>query len=205
MRRSIINFLAAAAVTAAVATPAAAQKSNVPSLPAPVAPCDTGLTSPNALDCEGYFSGNLINGSPTDLANQAEAIANLDGPFVFNPANWAAVEATKQLTLGGAGNNQINFGQTLFGTTIIGAHFGNIAGGAGNVSVFWLFDFGTAGANFVTLDDPQGFSNAVLYTTGTPPAVPEPATWAMMLFGFGTAGFALRRSRRRSPKLMQLA
>ena len=28
-------------------------------------------------------------------------------------------------------------------------------------------------------------------------AVPEPGTWMMMLAGFGAAGFALRRSRRR--------
>jgi hypothetical protein len=36
----------------------------------------------------------------------------------------------------------------------------------------------------------------------TPP-VPEPATWAMMLFGFGAVGFALRRRRRTS--IAQLA
>jgi hypothetical protein len=35
--------------------------------------------------------------------------------------------------------------------------------------------------------------------------VPEPATWAMMLFGFGAAGTALRRSRRSQTKLAQLA
>ena len=29
-------------------------------------------------------------------------------------------------------------------------------------------------------------------------AVPEPATWAMMLMGFGAAGFAMRRRRRQS-------
>jgi PEP-CTERM motif len=34
-------------------------------------------------------------------------------------------------------------------------------------------------------------------------AVPEPATWAMMLLGFGAAGFALRRRRR--PVLTQVA
>ena len=28
-------------------------------------------------------------------------------------------------------------------------------------------------------------------------AVPEPATWAMMLVGFGAIGFAMRRSRKR--------
>ena len=34
-------------------------------------------------------------------------------------------------------------------------------------------------------------------------AVPEPSTWAMMLFGFGAVGFAMRRGRR--PALTQLA
>jgi hypothetical protein len=28
------------------------------------------------------------------------------------------------------------------------------------------------------------------------PAVPEPATWAMMIAGFGMVGFAMRRSRK---------
>jgi hypothetical protein len=73
------------------------------------------------------------------------------------------------------------------------------------VSVFWLFDFGTTGANYVVLDHIRGFSNAALYTTGTGGGVPEPATWAMMLFGFAGAGVALRRSRRNTGKLLQLA
>ena len=36
------------------------------------------------------------------------------------------------------------------------------------------------------------------YTTG---AVPEPATWAMMLLGFGGIGFAMRRRRQALPQL----
>jgi len=36
------------------------------------------------------------------------------------------------------------------------------------------------------------------------PAVPEPATWAMMLIGFGGIGFAMRKGRRQ-PGLAQLA
>ena len=39
-------------------------------------------------------------------------------------------------------------------------------------------------------------------TTVTDP-VPEPATWAMMLIGFGAVGFGMRR--RQAPKLLQLA
>lgn len=35
--------------------------------------------------------------------------------------------------------------------------------------------------------------------------VPEPATWAMMLVGFGAAGVAMRRTRRRKPLLAQIA
>ena len=36
-------------------------------------------------------------------------------------------------------------------------------------------------------------------------AVPEPATWAMMLLGFGAVGSAMRRSRRKNSKLLQIA
>ncbi len=36
-------------------------------------------------------------------------------------------------------------------------------------------------------------------------AVPEPGTWAMMLIGFGAVGAAMRRSRRKDSKILQLA
>jgi hypothetical protein len=35
--------------------------------------------------------------------------------------------------------------------------------------------------------------------------VPEPATWAMMLLGFGGVGMAMRRSRKRNGRLLQIA
>ena len=193
----------AATIALVSASPANAGKASVQTLQAPTAPCDLGITTPDATACSGYYSGNLINGSPADLQNQADAIALLPGDYTFDTSTWSNVEATKVLTLTGPDSNQIDFGTTLFGQTIVGAHFGNVAGPAGNVSVFWLFDFGTEGASSITLDDTQGFSNAALYTTGSAPAVPEPATWAMMLMGFGAAGYAMRKRRR--PRLAQMA
>lgn len=49
-------------------------------------------------------------------------------------------------------------------------------------------DFGGA-ANFI------GFDNVTL-GAAVPGGVPEPATWAMMLLGFGAIGFAVRRRRK---------
>lgn len=184
--RSALAITASSLGLAFAPTPAHAQL-------AVISPCDPALTNPDALACAGYYSGNLLNGSPEDILNQQEAIESLPGDFVFD-GNWDALDPAfkiEALTNG----DQLNFGTTMFGKTVIGAHFGNVAGPAGNVSVFWLFDFGAAGADYIRLDDTQGFSNSVLYTTG--PAVPEPSVWAMLLIGFfGVAG-AIRYSRRK--------
>ena len=105
--------------------------------------------------------------------------------------------------------NELDFGQTLFGEVIIGVHWGNIPdpnAAQGNVTVFWLFNL-TTPTNFITLTNTQGWSNAVLYETSKPPPpeTPEPATWAMMLVGFGAAGVAVRRSRRKKALASKLA
>jgi hypothetical protein len=51
-------------------------------------------------------------------------------------------------------------------------------------------------------DDAPGGSNTSIFTLGAvtipAPAVPEPATWAMMLGGFGLLGGAVRRRNRQS-------
>lgn len=36
-------------------------------------------------------------------------------------------------------------------------------------------------------------------------AVPEPATWAMMLIGFGMIGFSMRRARRKTNAVLAIA
>lgn len=42
----------------------------------------------------------------------------------------------------------------------------------------------------------DGQGSAIGTPTNPPPPVPEPATWAMMLLGFGAVGYSLRRRRR---------
>ena len=157
--------------------------------------CDVSLLA-GADACSGYYSGNLLGGSGKKIAAQQTGVAALPSDFTFN-GDWSAVDATKITALGGSGANTLDFGQTLYGETIIGIHFGNVAGapkggGQGNVTGFWSFDFGAAGATGIELTNTRGFSNAVLYTTGTG-AVPEPATWMFLLLGFGAIGGALRR------------
>ena len=175
------RLLAACALAAGVyAVPASAA-------PTVVSPCDVTLTSPDAVDCAGYYPKNVLSNKAAHRDVQIAGLAELGYTF---DGDWSSVEGTKVESL--SNGNRIDFGQMLYGMTYVGAHFGNIAGPAKNVTVFWAFDFGTEGAQFITLDDTRGFSNAVLFATGVP-AVPEPTTWMMMLLGFGAVGAALRR------------
>jgi len=56
----------------------------------------------------------------------------------------------------------------------------------------------------LSLADGRGSSNAQIFATQTA-AVSEPATWALMLMGFGGMGLAMRRQRRFAPGLAQVA
>jgi hypothetical protein len=72
------------------------------------------------------------------------------------------------------------------------------------VSEFWNLSslFLEAGTYTLTING-NNSSTGSLGGTVTINAVPEPGTWAMMLLGFGAAGFAMRR--RRAPVLAQMA
>ena len=72
------------------------------------------------------------------------------------------------------------------------------------VSEFWNLSslFLEAGTYQLTING-NNSSTGSLGGTVTINAVPEPGTWAMMLLGFGAAGYAMRR--RRAPVLAQMA
>ena len=56
---------------------------------------------------------------------------------------------------------------------------------------------------YAALTQLNGISGEGTPTTNR--AVPEPATWALMLLGFGGIGMSMRRSRKSKPALMQVA
>ena len=162
---------------------------------ASVSPCTNFTFNVAIIACSGGYSGNLLQDSLTD-ANGLAALAALGGS-----TSGTFLEAKLEGLDSNTGN--IDFVTMLTGLTIFGMH----AGGAGDGrqgTFFFLFDAGT-GVNLVQITDrlnsnATGLSNAALFQTGVT-AVPEPASWAMMLMGFGAMGVALRRRRRQQLQL----
>jgi hypothetical protein len=124
---------------------------------------------------------------------------------------WGQLDATKDFfaILNG---DQLVFDSALTGQQFFAIHFGSAGGNGGeyNDTLFFQFNF----ANPTTMVDLNrlGFSNAIsVYGTGGTGgdggtgAVPEPSTWAMMLLGFGGMGMAMRRRRRASKRMLQMA
>ena len=157
--------------------------------------CDVGDINPSALLCSGYFDGNLISGSTID--EQVEGLALIG--FAWD-GNYD--EAFKITDLGGA---DLDFDQLVTGIAYIGVHYG--AGGFPDpkppgATAFYKID---AGTGLDVIDLLRGASsNAYLYSFtpctdrdcgGGGNEVPEPATWAMMIMGFGGIGTMMRRRR----------
>ena len=219
MRRALMTAFAAAA-TIAIASPASAQSATVNGTTLSSGgstainfdgPAGSGATSTLQLTYEGVSgSGYLFNYVFTDTA---PAISNLTG-FGFDttptltgisststssPNNLVFSYGSQNLAgtivdaCGYAGNNcdAANGQADLFSgsfTLMFGSTSGNIA----------LNDFVDRYASLTNLDGISGEGHPV-------GGVPEPATWAMMLLGFGGIGMAMRGSRRGKPALMQIA
>ena len=195
---------------AAAATPAFAAKpvgnGGGAAPPVGLRACAFTDVSPTALACSGFFAGNLLSGNARNIAAQRAGLNSIgltwDGQFS---------DVTKINSLGGL--TTVNFSTAdqnplarLYGDTWVGFHFGNGAGLGGNATAFYKFNAGTTGLASFLLNIQKGSSGAVLYRTGVAPgpgggtgggtgAVPEPASWAMMIAGFGLVGASMRRRR----------
>lgn len=161
------------------------------STPVIAAACAASDISIVGASCIGFIDGNLNGNSPSLTAINS----NLG---VWGVHLTAPVAAASMLS--GLNGTTINFGQQLYGETIVGMHYGNVIDALGNksndVTAFYRFNAGNGiGVDLFTTKY-GSLSNATLYSTGHAPvvaAVPEPGTYAMLLAGLGLMGFVARR------------
>jgi opacity protein-like surface antigen len=177
---------------AASAMPALAKVHQVNS--GPIA-CTLGDLASPALQCSGFYAGNVLNNNKI-----TEQFTGL-GALGFNwDKNFTALESAG-LKYNLPDSKTVNLNQTLTGISYLGIHFGGGGpNGAGNATAFYKIDVGSGLTSFLVKY--QGISGIAIYSTGNvappppPPAVPEPATWALLISGFGLVGAAARRRNR---------
>ena len=174
--RKVLVAAAALAATTAMASPASAAIT---------------LVDPNcdlALGCE-FSDVNQLNLQPSSIQELEDA---------FNTAHTGPGIDMIDLT----GIFQSGQLQGMSGTFTYETAFDFLIVKAGTGAVLWYtggvteFDWSLVGFT------QNEASHIVIYGGNFQTSVPEPGTWAMMLMGFGAAGFAMRR--RRKP-LMQIA
>ena len=174
---------------------------------------DPGLTITGAA---GSFSTDLALGTPQVVTNlftigTSEQSVELDD-ILFTHSVDVVFSFTNPFDAAGSPLTGTTSGfYSLFGSCSLLGFTGGGNGGCGQVQ--WTggpqtFSFGDGGTFSIALNDaifatPGSASISGTFTLLTP-AVPEPATWAMMLLGFAGVGFAMRRARAR-PALAQIA
>ena len=216
MRRVLVTALAGAAIAFA-ATPALASGG-----PPDANPTDNPCTSTyaaasggaDAIACQGYYGGNILQDNDSAaiqtavnaLLSQNPTDPNPQIGYVPLPYTYGGIlEVVDNLNSTSA---IATFTALLSGQVIIGAHFGQNADpgaeGENSFTGFWLFNI-TTPTHSIVFDSQLGTSNVVLLQNSPVRGVPEPATWAMMLLGFGGIGFAMRRGRKQNGRLLQIA
>lgn len=182
-------LLSAVGAAAAITAPSAASAAEPTTCTTYTTSIITGWSS-----CVGFYNGNVFN--QADAALQQAAVTQLGGSF---NGDFGSLLGFGSLSNGSNGARTINLGQTVYGPTIVGLHFGNIGGPEGNVSAFYKFDFGSQGTSSISLVQSMGLSNLWVYQSTA--AVPEPGTWALLILGFAMVGGALRAARKQRPAL----
>lgn len=145
----------------------------------------------NLLNPSVVYSGALsLTTAATGTGDQPfDYTIMFDTPFLYDPA---------------AGSLLLDF--LIPGSaTVSGSGFGFLTFDTANTiddGVYSVVDIFNGNATSGTLSTAGAITR---FTSADAGAVPEPATWAMMLMGFGAVGVGMRRSRRRKGELLQIA
>lgn len=206
---SLGAFLAAVPAAAVIVTTApgapdpgfAAGESLVVSFDTANAAGVTNLTSGNVVTAAGSISGVRAAPAGTANGNVYQSIGT-GGSSIFDFSQftggrglasasfyWGSVDAYNFVDLINAGGSVV---RTVSGTDLP-AFNGNQTAAVTNRRVFFNF----APAENVTALRLRSTGNAFEFDNiAAAGAVPEPATWAMMIIGFGMVGATMRRPRR---------
>lgn len=192
--------------TAAIAVAAAAHASVIPTL--------TSVTDDGGgqytYTYDGYLAGDqgLVSGDQLDIFNFA-------GYVPGSISNGGYADITAMATTGNPNGLQLPPGFTIQPgtTTLIFTYTGPDYHTSGGPFSNTVFSGLSARSTIGTTSALGGFSAVAEKNTGpetgtptyndgyvgVPGAVPEPASWAIMLFGFGLAGASFRARRRAVP------
>lgn len=150
-----------------------------------------------------YFDLDSATRSGSDLGFEISA----GGVRAFIPENGTNVLLAAGLfnvavsTVGDLTNVEFRLDNSLFNSAIAGLTYNPAVTFSGNnrLNLSQSLSYSVAGGQAF-----YGSARLGTFSTAAVAAVPEPATWAMMLIGFGAMGVSLRR-RRRTASLLQSA
>lgn len=161
----------------------------------PGTPLSVTATSLSVLDTNGNGHAKFENGSGFDDLSIFFTNGEFFSAVEFNISPFGRGQASANATLS----------YFLNGSNVAAGSFNFVANNGENK--FRLY--GDAGEKLskITFDATSGSFDSIRQVDFAviPGAIPEPATWAMLLAGFGTMGFAIRARRRRQTVTTALA
>ena len=169
------------------------------------------FTSDTVLEVDGAGYAAIQDFTPNDAMTFDNLLIQLT-----NGGGFTDYEFSAQFNITGQDPNAF----LTIGYTLIGGGSGSFAFNTALCSACANLQYGNSANRDFRLNAGAGNAFASLYLTSTSPMfevkqndirlavtnpVPEPSTWAMMLIGFGAAGYGLRRRRRVESALRQVA
>jgi hypothetical protein len=138
---------------------------------------------------QAELTGAILSGNDTYLLQSGNIFLTNHDAFDWIEVSFGGVSAATVdfvVTLAGGGTE--SFIGTIIDHTASGENKFAFTTDVGITNLFYSFNGGTG----------TDIRQVRIIPAEGPNAVPEPATWAMMLLGFGAMGFAARRNRRKA-------